>query len=342
MSGSSSNFNDFMAWEASTQDTIDFKKIYVDMAGDLVSGLVLSVIVYWHLPSKKDHKDKMRVFHDNETWIASTYGDWWDRCRITPKQAQRAIDILVSKQIVLKHIYKFDGVPTVHIRIDKEKFVNLHNVMLEKYFENAHKGKPICPTSQMENDLSGVSLTETTTETTTEILSGETPEPSYEPLAKPHQKKNDKTKYFSLANAISEVTGISLKANQGAMFREAKLLSSDPTANPERVLQDYGPGGLWYQNDWRGKKGQKPGICDVRSTWGSLQPVDLSSQRVVLPIPTKEKNPWEQYTPEIWEFRIQRRKEFETREDTLDAQDKLWLKSQRKLEEAKDQYENKI
>jgi len=45
-------FNEFLSWELTTRDTIDFKKIYVDIAGDLIAGLLLSQIIYWHLPSK--------------------------------------------------------------------------------------------------------------------------------------------------------------------------------------------------------------------------------------------------------------------------------------------------
>jgi len=61
------NFLDFLAWEEKTRDTVDFKTAYVDMTafteedvallggdnrskverGDLVSGLLLSQIVYW-------------------------------------------------------------------------------------------------------------------------------------------------------------------------------------------------------------------------------------------------------------------------------------------------------
>ena len=43
------NFDDFLKWEQSSRDTVDFKTVYVDMVGDLLAGLMLSQIVFWHL-----------------------------------------------------------------------------------------------------------------------------------------------------------------------------------------------------------------------------------------------------------------------------------------------------
>ena len=84
------NFNDFLTWEKASKDTIDFKKVYVDVSGDLIAGLLLSQIIYWHLPSK-DGKSKLRVHKKDKTWLAKQRSDWWDEIRITPKQYDRAI-----------------------------------------------------------------------------------------------------------------------------------------------------------------------------------------------------------------------------------------------------------
>ena len=47
-------FEDFLKWEETDYDSIKVKRIYIDIAEDLVAGLLLSQIIYWHLPSKKD------------------------------------------------------------------------------------------------------------------------------------------------------------------------------------------------------------------------------------------------------------------------------------------------
>jgi hypothetical protein len=108
----------FLFWEMASKDTIDFKKIYVDISNDdLVSGLLLSQIVYWHLPSKETGKTKLRVVKDNFYWLAKERTDWHDEIRISPKQFDRAIKILEKLKIVETKKFKFNGQPLVHIRL---------------------------------------------------------------------------------------------------------------------------------------------------------------------------------------------------------------------------------
>ena len=40
----------FLEWERRSRDTIDVKRCYVDVAGGLVAGVLLSQVVYWFLP----------------------------------------------------------------------------------------------------------------------------------------------------------------------------------------------------------------------------------------------------------------------------------------------------
>ena len=77
-------WSDFLLWETASRDTIDFKTIYVDMAGDLIAGLMLSQIIYWYLPAK-DGSSKLRICRDNYYWIAKGREDWWDEIRISKK-----------------------------------------------------------------------------------------------------------------------------------------------------------------------------------------------------------------------------------------------------------------
>jgi hypothetical protein len=114
---------EFLAWERTSLDTVDFKKTYVDMADDLVAGVLLSQIVYWYLLSKKDGRSKLRVCKDGHRWIAKARKDWWDEIRTSPKQVDRALEILEEKGIVVTALYKFNGAPTKHIRIDEEGFL---------------------------------------------------------------------------------------------------------------------------------------------------------------------------------------------------------------------------
>ncbi len=163
----------FLLWETASRETVDFKTIYVDMADDLIAGLLLSQIVYWYLPGK-DGRSKLRVCHDSYYWIAKSRGAWWDEIRITPKQVDRALKILVERGIIVTHIYKFNRAPTIHIRINEEGFLKAWNQALsdiaQRSISNSPKGQqPFSPNMQMDFTEREKSITETTTEITTEI-----------------------------------------------------------------------------------------------------------------------------------------------------------------------------
>ena len=118
-------FNKFLLWELQSRDIIDFKKIYVDMTGDLVAGLLLSELVYWYLPSKKGQENKLRVHRDDKYWIACKRIDWWERTRLSPKQIDRAVKIMEQLSIVESAVYKFGGELALHLRLIEDKFLEL-------------------------------------------------------------------------------------------------------------------------------------------------------------------------------------------------------------------------
>lgn len=117
------SFSDFLLWERSSYDTIDVKKTYIDMAQDLIAGIVLSQIIYWHLPSKNTDRTKLRIERDGHLWIARTRAEWWAECRTTIKQVERALSILRDLGIIETRIYKFKNNPTVHIRVIENEFL---------------------------------------------------------------------------------------------------------------------------------------------------------------------------------------------------------------------------
>lgn len=155
------SFDEFLLWERTTRDSIDFKKIYVDIAGDLIAGLMLSQIIFWYLPDKYGNS-KMRVKKDGYDWIAKSNSEWYDEIRITEWQAPRALNILEEKGIIEKKLYKFNGAPTIHIRLIQENFMALWEEQVHDL--NGFEGKPQIQMSESLN-----SLTETTTEITYNI-----------------------------------------------------------------------------------------------------------------------------------------------------------------------------
>lgn len=108
-----------IAWERLTRDSIDVKRIYIDIAEDLVSGIVLSQIVYWHLPNDAD-EEKLKIRKDGHLWLVKKQTDWLKECRTSKKQASRALKHLEELGLITLAIYKFDGSPTTHIRLNWE------------------------------------------------------------------------------------------------------------------------------------------------------------------------------------------------------------------------------
>jgi hypothetical protein len=177
-------FEQFLLWERASRDTLEVKRIYVDMAGDLVAGLVLSQVVYWHLPNREG-KARLRVEREGELWLAKARAAWWDECRISPKQADRALDVLRARNLIEVRLFKFGSAPTKHVRILRDGFLHAWKTQLltddgrqlsaqkASDFTEAAKSiftegeNPIRPRGQIQLDQREKSLTETTTETTT-------------------------------------------------------------------------------------------------------------------------------------------------------------------------------
>jgi len=128
--------NEFYSWEVKSRQTIDVKPVYIDLADDLPAGVLLSQIIYWHLPDING-KSKLRVFHNNKYWIAKKREEWWDEVRLKPRQVDRAIEILIKKKLIEKEIHKFNNLTMLHIRLNEDEFL--------KQLENALHVNPESP-----------------------------------------------------------------------------------------------------------------------------------------------------------------------------------------------------
>ncbi|MFC2019302.1 DnaD domain protein [Chloroflexota bacterium] len=144
----------FYRWEQASRDTIDVKRCYIDVAGDLVAGILLSQIIYWFLPA--NGMSRLKVEHDGMRWLAKKRTDWWAECRITPKQYDRAIGRLRGKGLVETVVFKFGGQPMSHISLKVSALVtSLHQ-------ESLREGTQICPKVKLEFPQRVNSITEST------------------------------------------------------------------------------------------------------------------------------------------------------------------------------------
>jgi hypothetical protein len=149
------SFRNFLYWEAASRDTIDFKKIYVDMTGDLLAGLLLSQIVFWHLPNKTGDS-KLRIEKKGNYWIAKSHDEWYEEIRFSRKNFDTAIKKLVQLKLVEKQIFRFNGTPTIHIRLIEDDFLYLWTKTLENMKEKDTK-KPQKPAPVLDLTESGKS-----------------------------------------------------------------------------------------------------------------------------------------------------------------------------------------
>ena len=132
-----SELSNFLAWEHASRDTIDVKKIYIDIAGSLVGGVLLSQIIFWHLPNRTG-QSKLSVKQDDHFWLVKKQEDWWDECRISPKEYRLAISEMESKKIIIKKIFKYEGNPTTHLRLNWDGLIKEINTQLDfskKHFD---------------------------------------------------------------------------------------------------------------------------------------------------------------------------------------------------------------
>jgi hypothetical protein len=123
MTQSPDSFAQFLLWERSSRDTLEVKRLYIDMAGDLVAGVVLSQIVYWHLPNREG-RPKLQVERKGSLWLAKGRDEWWEECRISPKQADRALEVLEDRGLIEVRLFKFGRAPRKHIRILHDAFLH--------------------------------------------------------------------------------------------------------------------------------------------------------------------------------------------------------------------------
>jgi len=200
------NEKEFLFWESSSRDTIDFKMVYVDIAnGDLVSGLLLSQIIYWFLPSKSNQSKLTET--NGVKQLIKKRGDWYNEIRISEKQYDRAVGILGKLGLIkveLKKSNYYDGAPVPHIQLNFDVLIDLLNNQREKSILT--KGENQFP-PKVEIDIPETAKTidtETTPETISEIIKKEREE-DFLPSSSENQNLTEKTDYMNLKSKFEKM-----------------------------------------------------------------------------------------------------------------------------------------
>lgn len=117
---------------AANKDEVSVPKIYIDMTGGWETGAVLDELMFWTLPKKNTGKTSLRVFRNEFLWLAVRRSEWWERKRLTERQADNAIGKLITQGLIEKDVFLFDGKPTVHLRLITSKFAALYAEKLQE------------------------------------------------------------------------------------------------------------------------------------------------------------------------------------------------------------------
>lgn len=113
----------WLASESASHDSISVKRAYIDInGGNIHDGLIFSQIMYWHGRNAETGKPRLKVFKEGHYWLAKTYDDWWEECRIISRTAKACITRVKNRGLIITKIFKFNGMTTVHIRLNWEEF----------------------------------------------------------------------------------------------------------------------------------------------------------------------------------------------------------------------------
>ena len=153
---------------AGQANILTIPRLFIDWTGDHISALLLSQVVYWSSRTA-----------DPEGWFYKSAKDWESELGISDYQLARATKKLVDAGVATK-LRKVQGAPTLHYRLDQERFLGWISEKLGNGFPQQlqpdfrETGKWISQepgngsASSLGMDLAeaGRTLTETTAETT--------------------------------------------------------------------------------------------------------------------------------------------------------------------------------
>lgn len=148
---------DLLASFSGQENTLTIPRPYITITGSVEAGLLLNQIVYWSDRTKMDNG-----------WFAKSYKEWEDEITLTKRQVSRLIPALQRIGVETK-VRRFNGSPTLHWRINKEKFSQSIAVLLN----NPKQPKVTLESDKMsfsESDKMSQSSTENTQKITTDTI----------------------------------------------------------------------------------------------------------------------------------------------------------------------------
>jgi hypothetical protein len=150
-------FKGFATNDHIARDVIITPKMYVDMcmeieakthASALLGATLLARVIYWHGYSKENGERRMKINREGHYWLAKQNSDWLDECRINERTARHWIKVFVDDGLLIKRLWKFSNQPTVHLRLDYDRF----QTRIAPFLPEALRLTPVNPTQEPDDD----------------------------------------------------------------------------------------------------------------------------------------------------------------------------------------------
>jgi hypothetical protein len=84
--------------------------------GDILASLMLCQLVYWCMPNDGG-KPKLRVNKGGTWWVSKSHKDRQEELGLSRIQSRRCLELLELRGLIVKHLFCFNGAPTMHVRL---------------------------------------------------------------------------------------------------------------------------------------------------------------------------------------------------------------------------------
>lgn len=265
---------------------------FMALAGNTISALILRQFLYW-LPRMNDFDDF--VIEEKKLDSSQDYKHGW--IYKTAKELQTEIMVSESEETVRKYLnclvkagwlkrqsnqkHKWDKTYQYRVNVKKiETDLNSINYSLQtvlgKEFDTIaaifneptskmYTNKPKCKSKKIIKDPiqrivpltpDNLELLQDTLESNPKSLEA-LPETTTNNTSEKKDSKNNLSDQQKIVGRLSKITGLDFKIKRNA-GRLAKVANELITAGYSSLFLEHEFISFWYQNDWRGKKGQPP------------------------------------------------------------------------------------
>lgn len=205
---------------AGTDNKIVAHRTLCDYMGSLEGGVFLSQLLYW--------SDKGK-----DGWFFKSYREWEEEIYLTEYQVKKCAKLCVERGFLETELKKAKGAPTVHYRLDFDKFLDSILKNLGIHSEKFGNGfSEISETYKQEN------TSKNTTETTAVREGERAPAPPPPPVELPSRKGEDgkvvfRSPYVNKAH-FDPATGF-IRKGEGATAVEVYYERFDVQVNDQRL-----------------------------------------------------------------------------------------------------------